>query len=103
MSKGPGRTMRSIDVAISAEPRRHFTYEELTAIAYDGPSTHSRRVAVQRAVHALVLAGRVSLGSRYQPPIYPERARHFCTIRAFDPGARSSASIVDVEPVQVAS
>jgi hypothetical protein len=100
MSTGPGRTMRSIDAAISAEPKRKFTCEELTAIAYDGPPTkpgqaHSREVAVQRAVHALVLAGRVSLGAR--------PGDWLRTVRAFDPEALSSASVVSVESVQVAS
>ena len=67
MSKGPGRTMRPIIAAIEAEPKRRFTYDELTAIAYDGPATHSHEVAVQRAVQTLVLAKRVSLGS---DPVY---------------------------------
>jgi hypothetical protein len=92
--------MRPIIAAISAKPKRRFTYEELTAIAYDGPPTdsrqaHSREVAVQRAVQSLVLAKRVSLGS---DPVHWLR-----TVRAFDPEARSSASIVNVEPVQVSS
>jgi hypothetical protein len=95
MSKGPGRTMRSIIAAIESEPKRRFTYEELTAIAYDGPPTHSREVAVQRAVQSLVLAKHVSLGS---DPVHWLR-----TVRAFDAEARSSASIVNVEPVQVSS
>ena len=63
MSKGPGRIMRSIIEAIGAEPKRRFTYDELTAIAYDGPSTHSRLVAVQ----ALVSAKLVSHSSRTRP------------------------------------
>jgi hypothetical protein len=95
MSKGPGRTMRSIIAAIEAEPRRRFTYDELTAIAYDGPATHSREVAVQRAAQSLVLAKRVSLGS---DPVHWLR-----TVRAFDPEARSSASIVNVESALVSS
>jgi hypothetical protein len=33
MSKGPGRVMRSINAAITAEPKRRFTYDQLTAIA----------------------------------------------------------------------
>lgn len=97
MSKGPGRTMRPIIAAIESEPKRRFTYAELTAIAYDGPPTdprqaYSRRVAVQRAVQSLVLAKRVSLGS---DPVHWLR-----TVRAFDAEARSSASIVNVEPAQ---
>lgn len=100
MSKGPGRIMRSITEAIETEPRRRFTYDELTAIAYDGPPTnsrqaHSREVAVQRAVQSLVLAKRVSLGS---DPVHWLR-----TVRAFDPNASSSASIVSVASVQVPS
>jgi hypothetical protein len=100
MSKGPGRTMRSIVGAIESEPKRRFTYEELTAMTYDGPPTdsrqaHSREVAVQRAVQSLVLAKRVSLGS---DPVHWLR-----TVRAFDPKARSSASIVSVASVQVPS
>jgi hypothetical protein len=95
MSKEPGRTMRSIIAAIEAEPNWRFTYDELTAIAYDGPATHSREVAVQRAVQSLVLAKRVSLGS--------DPAHWLRTVRAFDPDARSSASIVNVASVQVTS
>ena len=95
MSKGPGRTMRSLIAAIEAEPKRRFTYDELTAIAYDGPSTRSHEVAVQRAVQSLVLAKRVSLGS---DPVHWLR-----TVRAFDPKARSSAPIVSVASVQVPS
>jgi hypothetical protein len=95
MSKGPGRVMRSINAAITAEPKRRFTYDQLTAIAYDGPPTHSREVAVQRAVQSLVLAKRVSLGS---DPVHWLR-----TVRAFDPEARSSASIVSVASVQAPS
>jgi hypothetical protein len=95
MSKGPGRTMRSIIAAIEPEPNRRFTYDELTAIAYDGPPTHSREVAVQRAVQSLVLAKRVSLGS---DPVHWLRS-----VRAFDPNASSSASIVNVASVQAPS
>jgi hypothetical protein len=95
MSKEPGRTMRSIIAAIEAEPNWRFTYDELTAIAYDGPATHSREVAVQRAVQSLVLAKRISLGS--------DPAHWLRTVRAFDPDARSSASIVSVASVQVPS
>jgi hypothetical protein len=100
MSRGPGRTMRPITAAIEAEPKRRFTYAELTAIAYAGPPTdpsqaYSRRVAVQRAVQSLVAAKRVSLG--------PDPAHWLRTVRAFDPEARSSASIVNVESVQVSS
>jgi hypothetical protein len=98
MSKGPGRTMRSIYAAIAVEKRRHFTYEELTAIAYDGPPTkpgqaHSREVAVQRAVQSLVAAKLVSLGVDTRSWVR--------TVRAFDPEALSSASVINVEPVQV--
>jgi hypothetical protein len=97
MSKGPGRTMRSI---IAADTQRRFTYGELAAIAYDGPpvhsgQAHSREVAVQPAVQLLVLAKRVSLGS---DSVHWRR-----TVRAFDPKARSSASIVSVASVQVPS
>ena len=58
MSKGPGRIMRSIIEVIGAEPKRRFTYDELTAIAYDGPPTdprqaHSREVAVNERVNRL--------------------------------------------------
>jgi hypothetical protein len=100
MSKGPGRVMRPIIAAIEAEPKRRFTYDELTAIAYDGPPTnsrqaHSREVAVQRAVQSLVLAKRVSLGS---DPVHWLR-----TVRAFDTEARPSASIVNVASVQAPS
>jgi hypothetical protein len=95
MCKGPGRVMRSINAAIAAEPKRRFTYDQLTAIAYDGPPTHSREVAVQRAVQSLVLAKRVSLGS--------DSVRWLRTVRAFDPKARSSASIVSVASVQAPS
>jgi hypothetical protein len=95
MSKGPGRTMRSIIAAIEAEPKRRFTYDGLTAIAYGEPSTHSRRVAVQRAVQSLVSAKRVSLGV--------DTHSWLRTVRAFDPKARSSASIVSVASVQVPS
>jgi hypothetical protein len=102
MSKGPGRIMRSINAAIAAEPKRRFTYEELKATVYDGlpvpthkPEYDARLVAVQRAVHALVLAGRVSLGAR--------PGDWLRTVRAFDPETGSSASIVNVEPVQVSS
>jgi hypothetical protein len=100
MSKGPGRIMRSINAAIDGEPKRRFTYDDLATIAYDGPPTHSRQahsreVAVQRAVRALVLEKRVSLGS---DPVHWLR-----TVRAFDAEARSSASIVNVESVQVSS
>jgi hypothetical protein len=95
MSKGPGRIMRPITAAIEAEPKRRFTYEELTAIAYDGPPTHSREVAIQRAVQSLVSAKRVSLGL---DPVHWLR-----TVRAFEPEARSSASIVNVESVQAPS
>jgi hypothetical protein len=99
MSKGPGRTMRSIIVAIEAEPKRRFTYGELKAIAYDGPPPDkqydSRLVAVQRAVQSLVAAKRVSLGV--------DTHSWLRTVRAFDPEARSSASIVSVASVQVLS
>jgi hypothetical protein len=99
MSKGPGRVMRSVNAAISAEPKRRFTYEELKAIAYDGPPPDkkydARQVAVQRAVQSLVAAKRVSLGV--------DTHSWLRTVRAFDPEARSSASIVNVESVQVSS
>jgi hypothetical protein len=95
MSKGPGRVMRSIIAAIEAEPKLRFTYDELTAIAYDGPFTHSRRVAIQRAVQSLVSAKRVSLGV--------DTHCWLRTVRAFDPEARSSASIVNVESALVSS
>jgi hypothetical protein len=102
MSKGPGRLMRLISAATAEEPKRRFTYEELKAIVYDGlpapthkPEYDARLVAVQRAVHALVLAGRVSLGAR--------SGDWLRTVRAFDPEARSSASVIKVEPVQVSS
>jgi hypothetical protein len=95
MSKGPGRTMRSIITAIESEPKLRFTYEELTAIAYDGPPTHSHEVAVQRAVQSLVAAKRVSLGV--------DTHSWLRTVRAFNPEARSSASIVNVESALVSS
>lgn len=84
MSGGAARIMRAINEVIEAEPKRRFTYEELAAIAYDGPSTHSRLVAVQRAVQALESATRVSLGSG-RDHSNPFRTRWFCTVRAFDP------------------
>ena len=100
MSKGPGRIMRSINAAIEAETKRRFTYEELAANAYGGePSTqeqaHARLVAVQRAVQSLVSAKRVSLGV--------DTHSWLRTVRAFDPEARSSASIVNVESALVSS
>ena len=100
MSKGPGRIMRSIIEVIGAEPKRRFTYDELTAIAYDGPPTdprqaHSREVAVQRAGQSLVSAKRVSLGVDMHSKLR--------TVRAFDPKASTSASIVSVASVQVPS
>jgi hypothetical protein len=99
MSKGPGRVMRSVNAAISAEPKRRFTYEELTAIAYDGlppdKKYDARQVAVQRAVQSLVAAKRVSLGV--------DTHSWLRTVRAFDPEARSSASIVSVASVQAPS
>jgi hypothetical protein len=95
MSKGPGRIMRSIVGAIEAEPKRPLTFAELAAIAYGEPITRSRLVAVRRAVQALVSAKRVSLGV--------DTHSWLRTVRTFDPKARSSASIVNVEPVQVSS
>jgi hypothetical protein len=100
MSKGPGRIMRSINAAIAAEPKRRFTYGELAANGYGGePSTqeqaHGRLVAVQRAVQSLVSARCVSLGV--------DTHSWLRTVRAFDPEARSSASIVSVASVQVPS
>jgi hypothetical protein len=100
MSKGPGRIMRSINAATAAEPKRHFTYEELVAMNYDGPPAHSKQahirlVAVQRAVQSLVRAGRVSLGV--------DTRSWLRTVRAFDPKGSSSASIVSVVSVQMPS
>lgn len=102
MSKGPGRVMRLIDAAIDAEPERRFTYAELKAIAYDGrpapthnPKYDARLVVVQRVVHALVLAGRVSLGVDTRSWVR--------TVRGFDPKARSSASVIKVQSASVSA
>jgi hypothetical protein len=86
MSKGPGRIMRSIIEAIGAEPKRRFTYDELAANAYGGePITHSRRVAVRRAVQALVSAKLVSLGT--------DTVHWLRTVRAYDPDPLNVASV----------
>ena len=85
MSKGPGRIMRSISAAIEAEPKRRFTYDELATLAYDGPITHSRLVAVQRAVQSLVSAKRVSLGV--------DMRSWLRTVRAYNPDPLSVASV----------
>jgi hypothetical protein len=96
MSKGPGRIMRAINAAIAAEPKRRFTYEELAAQAYGGePITRPRLIAVRRAVKSLVADKRVSLGV--------DPRNWLRTVRAFDPEARSSASIVNVESALVSS
>jgi hypothetical protein len=93
MSRGPGRIMRSITDAIEAEPKRHFTFAELAAIAYGGePITRSRLVVVRRVVQEFEAAKRVSLGALREKRPYPERPRWFCTVRAFDPKAGSAAS-----------
>jgi hypothetical protein len=84
MSNGPGRVMRSINGAIEAQPKRRFTYDELAAIAYSGePITRSRLVAVRRAVHALVAAKLVSLGT--------DTVHWLRTVRAYDPDPLSVA------------
>lgn len=86
MSKGPGRIMRSIIEAIGAEPKRRFTYDELAANAYGGePITHSRRVAVRRAVQALASAQLVSLGT--------DTVHWLRTVRAHNPDPLSVASV----------
>jgi hypothetical protein len=97
MSKGPGHIMRAINDAIEAQPKRLFTFAELAAIAYGEPVTRSRLVVVRRAVQALEAAQRVSMGMGrdYSNPL---RARWFCTVRAFDPKAKSS--IVNAASVQ---
>jgi hypothetical protein len=85
MSKGPGRIMRPITEAIETHPKRRFTYDELATIAYDGPSTHPRRVAVRRAVQALVSAKLVSLGT--------DTVHWLRTVRSYDPDPLNVASV----------
>jgi hypothetical protein len=92
MSKGPGRVMRSISAAISAEPKRRFTYDELKAIAYDGlpapthkPEYDARLVVVRRVVQALVSAKRASLGT--------DTVHWLRTVRAYDPDPLKVAQV----------
>jgi hypothetical protein len=88
--------MRAINKAIEAEPKRHFTFAELAALAYGSPIERTHLNAVQRAVGSLVSAKRVALGARRVERDYPARAIWVCTVRTFDPAAASSASIANV-------
>jgi hypothetical protein len=89
MSRRRGHVMREIKGAIEAQPRRRFTYEELAAIAYPGEQiTHSRLVARPASgsfacARGARLAGRARAGDWFR------------TARAFDPKAKSPASVVN--------
>jgi hypothetical protein len=84
MSRGPGRVMRTIGEAITAQPERRFTLAELTKLAYPGaPAARAHLVAVGRAVRTLEAFQGLSAGKQADYSLASKR--NFKTVRAFDP------------------
>ncbi|HZZ63767.1 MAG TPA: hypothetical protein VFE63_21825 [Roseiarcus sp.] len=54
MSRGPGIVQRRLIAAFQSEPTRHFTVEQLAAIAFPGePIERKHAVSVRRALKRL--------------------------------------------------